>query len=51
MGASHFTELGKIGAYSYEDYCRPDNVERQKVLEGGRLRVRRSDGRYWRRRR
>jgi very-short-patch-repair endonuclease len=30
----HFTDLEKVDAYNHEDYYRPDDVERQKVLEG-----------------
>ncbi|MEX1205701.1 MAG: AAA domain-containing protein [Dongiaceae bacterium] len=30
----HFTDLAKADAYNYEDYYRPEDVERQKVLEG-----------------
>ena len=30
----HFTNLDKVDAYNHEDYYRPDDVERQKVLEG-----------------
>ena len=30
----HFTDLEKVDAYNHEDYYRPEDVERQKVLEG-----------------
>lgn len=30
----HFTDLDKVDAYNHEDYYRPEDVERQKVLEG-----------------
>jgi very-short-patch-repair endonuclease len=30
----HFTDLGKVDANNHEDYYRPEDVERQKVLEG-----------------
>ena len=30
----HFTNLDKVDAYNHEDYYRPEDVERQKILEG-----------------
>ncbi|MFN0192120.1 MAG: AAA domain-containing protein [Aestuariivirga sp.] len=30
----HFTDLAKVDAYNHEDYYRPADIERQKVLEG-----------------
>ena len=30
----HFTDLERVDAHNFEDYYRPDDVERQKILEG-----------------